>query len=157
MRVNMALKYFSSVKKIPDMRRYGELKFNYKNFIQNLPVHFSNVSNRKCDADPQLVASFYEEYLKKSNDINLMRRQLNLMKERSAEIKRNGGDILMLLKDIKKHNDDIQKFGLELQTIEMKLMDETLRIPNSTCPDSPVGAEEMAVVVKTVGVKFFYI
>jgi seryl-tRNA synthetase len=161
-------KYFSSVKKIPNMRKYGELKFNFKNFLSDLPIHISNIKNRKSDADAESVSKFYKEYMAKVDDINLMRRQVNKMKQMTSEIGKKGGDtssIHQLGRDIKKHNDDINKFQEDLVDIEKSLMDETLRIPNSTHPDAPVGSEENAKIVKIFGKKrkfmkkmyFFYL
>ncbi len=68
---------FSSVKKLPNLRKYGEVKFNFKNFISDMPLHISNVNNRKSDANPEIVEKLYNEYLKKSNEINLLRKRLN--------------------------------------------------------------------------------
>jgi seryl-tRNA synthetase len=146
-------KYFSNVKKIPNMRKYGELKFNFKNFINDLPIHISNIKNRKSDADAESVSKFYKEYMSKLDDINLMRRQINKMKQMTSEIGKKGGDVHQLGRDIKKHNDDINKFQADLTEIEKSLMDETLRVPNSTHPDAPVGPEENAKIVKIVGKK----
>jgi seryl-tRNA synthetase len=142
-------KHFS--KKLPNIRKYGEFKFNFKSFLSNLPMHISNIKNRKADVKPELVEKFYIDYMKKSEDINLMRRQVNKMKTMAGDISKKGGDIEQLGKDIKKHNLDINKFSTELDEIELKLMEETIRIPNLTCPDSPVGTEEKAVIVKEVG------
>jgi seryl-tRNA synthetase len=150
---NYVCKFFSSVKKIPNMRKYGEFKFNFKNFLNDLPLHISNINNRKSDADAESVSKFYREYMSKVDDINLMRRQINKMKQITSEIGKKGGDIHQLGKDIKKHNDDIQKFQGHLVEIEKNLMDETLKLPNATHPDAPVGSEDKAKVVNIVGTK----
>ena len=47
-----------------------------------------------------------------------------------------------------------------LLEIEKNLMNETLRIPNVTHPDSPVGSEDQANVIKVVGekrIKYYFI
>jgi seryl-tRNA synthetase len=142
-----------SIKRLSNLRKYGEFKFNFKNFINEIPMHISNINNRKVDADAQLVAKLFNEYSSKVDDINLMRRQLNTMKQTASDLKKKNMDINNLLKDTKKHSDDIAKFQEQLAEIELKLMNEALRIPNITHPDVPVGSEEKAKVVKMVGVK----
>ena len=73
-------KLFSSVRKLPNLRKYGDFKFNFKSFLSDLPLHLSNVQNRKADANPELIEKLYKEYTKKSNDINLLRKRLNEVK-----------------------------------------------------------------------------
>ena len=68
---------FSSLRKLPNLRKYGDFKFNFKNFISDLPLYISNVNNRKVDASPELVEKLYNEYMKKSNELNLLRKRLN--------------------------------------------------------------------------------
>ena len=116
-------------------------------------MHISNINNRKVDADAELVARLYSEYSNKVNDINLMRRQLNTMKQSASEFKKKNIDINNLMKDVKKHTDDIAKFQEQMGEIELKLMNEALRIPNLTHPDVPVGSEDKAKIIKLVGVK----
>ncbi len=116
-------------------------------------MHISNIKNRKVDADAQLVAKLFSEYSNKVDDINLMRRQLNTMKQTASELKKKNMDITNLMKDVKKHSDDIAKFQEHMAEIEFKLMNEALRIPNITHPDVTVGSEEKAKVIKLVGEK----
>lgn len=145
-------KQFSS-KRLSNLRKYGEFKFNFKNFLNEIPMHISNINNRKVDADAEIVAKLYTEYSNKVNDINLMRRQLNTMKQSISELKKKNIDINNLMKDVKKHTDDITKFQEQMGEIELKLMNEALRIPNLTHPDVPVGSEDKAKIVKVVGDK----
>lgn len=70
-------RFFSNVKKLPNLRKYGDFKFNFKNFLSDLPLHISNVKNRNSDANPELIEKLYNEYIGKSNDLNLMRKRLN--------------------------------------------------------------------------------
>ncbi len=133
------------------MKKYREVKFNFKSFNNDLPVHISNIKNRKVNADAEKVISLYKEYMKKVDDINLMRRQLNEMKNLSREYSKSGKSMELLTKDQKKHNQDITKFQEELAEIEEKLMIEALKIPNQTHPDSPIGDESKAKIIKIVG------
>lgn len=150
--LKFSLKTFA-IKRLSNLRKYGEFKFNFKNFINDIPLHISNINNRKVDADANLVAKLFNEYTNKVNDINLMRRQLNTMKQNASELKKKNMDINNLMKDVKKHTDDISKFQEHLAEIELKLMNEALRIPNITHPDVPVGSEENAKLLKLVGDK----
>jgi seryl-tRNA synthetase len=150
--LQLPLKTFTT-KRLSNLRKYGEFKFNFKNFINEMPMHLSNINNRKVDADAHLVSNLYEEYTSKVNDINLMRRQLNTMKQNASDLKKKNIDINNLMKDVKKHTDDIAKFQEQLGEIEFKLMNEALRIPNITHPDVPVGSEENAKLIKLVGKK----
>lgn len=142
-----------ALKKLPNLRKYGEVKFNFKNLINDLPMHKSNIKNRKVDADAEKVISLYQDYTKKVDDINLMRRQLNEMKNLSKEYAKSGKSVDRLAKDQKKHNQDIAKFQDELVIIEEKLMTEALKIPNHTHPDAPVGDESKAVCLRVIGKK----
>ena len=135
-KINYSCKNFS-LKKLPNLKKYGE----------------SNIKNRKVNADIEKVISLYQQYMKKLDDINLMRRQLNEMKNFSKECAKSGKSVEQLSKDQKKHNQDIAKFQEELAEIENKLMTESLKIPNSTHPDSPVGDESKANILKVVGKK----
>ena len=54
-------KLFSSVKKLPNLRKYGDFKFNFKGFISDLPLHISNVKNRKANVNPELIEKLYNE------------------------------------------------------------------------------------------------
>ena len=140
-----------SIKKLPNLRKYGEIKINFKNLINDLPLHISNIKNRKVSGDIVKVISLYHEYMKKLDDINLMRRQLNEMKNLSKEVAKSGKSVEQLSKDQKKHNQDIVKFQDELSIIENNLMTEALKIPNLTHPNSPVGDESQAKLIKIVG------
>ncbi len=144
---NSTYKYFS----YKPSRKYNNFKFNFKYFIDNLPLHISNINNRKVDASAEAVKLNYNQFMKKQNDINLMRQQMNKFKQMTSDIRKKGGDANQIIKDSKKHSQDIIKFQAELDEIESSLMKEVLSIPNITHPDVPVGDEP--VVLKVVGSK----
>lgn len=146
-----SIKQFSS--KLINSKKYGEIKLNFKNILTDIAVHKSNIKNRKADADVELVAKLYTDYMKKLDDVNLMRKQLNTMRRAISDGSKKGLDVTHLIKDSKKHSEDIDKFLLHLNKIENQLMTEALQIPNLTHPDSPVGGEEKAEVLKVVGKK----
>lgn len=142
-----------SLKKLPNLRKYGDIKFNFKNLITDLPLHLSNIKNRKVAADVEKTITLYQNYMKKLDDINLMRRQLNEMKSLGKDMIKSGKQVDQLAKDQKKHNQDIQKFQAELADIELELMNEALKIPNLTHPDAPIGDETQAKIIKILGKK----
>jgi len=65
---------------LKEISKFGDFKFNFKNFIANLPIHISNVKNRKSDAQPEKIVRLYNDYTQKNNNINEMRRKLNEIK-----------------------------------------------------------------------------
>jgi seryl-tRNA synthetase len=147
----MKLQKFFFSKKLPNLLKYAEVKFNYKHFQDNLSLHKTNIINRKVDADADLLVRLYHDYMKKLDDINLMRRHLNSMKDLSSKLARDKKDITQVSKDSKKYQDDITKFQAEQSEIETRLLSAVLKIPNLTHPDSPIGPESNANVIKTIG------
>jgi len=143
-------KYFA-LKKLPNLKKYGEVKFNFKSLLNDLPVHISNIKNRKVNADAENVLALYHKYVQKVDDINLMRRQLNEMKSLSRDYAKSGKSFDQLSKDQKKHINDIAKFQEELVNIEEELMTQALKIPNETHPDVPIGDESKSKILKVVG------
>jgi seryl-tRNA synthetase len=144
------LQKFNFTKKLPNLLKYGEIKFNFKSFMSNLSLHKTNIINRKVEADVDKVVRLYTDYTRKADDINQMRRLLNKLKELSASMAKSGGSPQQASKDMKKYNDDIARFQNEQLNIEQHLMSEVLKIPNLTHPDSPVGDESNAKVIKEV-------
>jgi len=65
---------------LKEITKFGDLKFNYKQFLSNLPIHISNVKNRKVDAQPEKIVRLYNDYTKKNEGLNQMRRKLNEIK-----------------------------------------------------------------------------
>lgn len=142
-----------SFKRLPNMQKYGEIKLNLRNFTKDFPLYLSNTKNRKANADVEKVTKLYSDYLQKLSDINLMRKQLNEMKNLSKDLIKSGKGIEKLAKDQKKHGEDITKFQEQLAKIENEMMNEALKIPNLTHPDSPVGDETKANEIKINGNK----
>ena len=147
----MKLQKFCFSKKLPNLLKYGEVKFNFKSFLENLALHKSNISNRKVNVDTDLVVRLYNDFTKKNDDINLMRRHLNSMKEMASKLARAGKETTQATKDSKKYSDDIAKMQSDLSIIELNLMSLVCKIPNLTHPDAPIGDEKEAKVLKTVG------
>jgi seryl-tRNA synthetase len=150
--MNFLQKFNFSIKRLPNLYKYGDVKFNFKNFMNNLSLHKTNIKNRKVDVDADLVAKLYTDYMKKTDDINLMRRHLNKIKDLNTQLAKSGNSTGQASKDMKKYNDDIQKIQSDQSDIEYQLMLHMLKLPNLTHPDVPVGDESQAKVVKTVGV-----
>jgi seryl-tRNA synthetase len=142
-----------SFKRLPDLHKYSDIKLNLKNFLKDFPLYKSNTKIRNVNADVEKVTKLYSDYLSKLNDINLMRKQLNTMKSTSKDLIKSGKAIEQLIKDQKKHAEDIIKFQGQLELIEYEMMKEALKIPNLTHPESPVGDESKANIIKICGNK----
>lgn len=140
-------------KKLPNLRKASDFKFNFKSFIDDLPIHKANIKNRKVDADADRVAQQYNEYKQKRDDINLMSFQYNKMKKMITQALKEGGDVSKLTKDSKKHSRDIGLLQKELLNLEERMMNEAISVPNRTHPETPVGDMSQAKIVKSVGEK----
>ena len=53
----MKLQKFYFSKKLPNLLKYGEVKFNFKSFIENFALNKSNILNRKVDGESRRICS----------------------------------------------------------------------------------------------------
>ncbi len=66
-------------KALPRVHRFGRVKLDFKGVVSKLPLVKANVANRLAseriylDANPDRVASLYEEYVKKRYEIDQVR------------------------------------------------------------------------------------
>jgi seryl-tRNA synthetase len=141
------LQKFNFTKKLPNIYKYGELKFSFKNLIQNEALYRTNIMNRKVEVDVDKILKYHTDFTRKADDINLMRRHLNKMKEINSDLNKSGKSTQQAGKDMKKYSDDITKIQSEQADVEKLLMTETLKLPNLTHPDTPVGDESKAKVL----------
>lgn len=148
---NIKNKKFS--KKLSNLNKFGEFKFNFKNFQNDLSLHKTNIKNRNSDANAELVVKLFLDFSKKRDDINLMKQQINKLKQLSSQLTKENKASVQLNKDTKKHVDDVIKLEKELAEIESNLMKEALLIPNLTHPEAPVGDEKQMKLIKTINDK----
>lgn len=117
--------------------------------------------NRKADgyANPDLVNQLYERYRVLKFDIDQLRKKRN---EHAADLK----NVLLIEDEDKKDKlmeshhkigksfkTDLQQREKDFEGVEAQLIQEAMKLPNKTHPDSPVGSEENNRIVKMVGVK----
>lgn len=131
-----------SNKSLANMTKKENFKFNFKEFIENYQLHEMNIKNRKVDVNPVKLKLLYDDYLVKSNDLNLMRQKLNELRNQSKKMAVSGEKLSnFLLKDQVKYNTNIVELVKELEKIESEMIDEAFYIPNNTSLESPVGDE----------------
>ncbi|KAF0523431.1 seryl-tRNA synthetase [Gigaspora margarita] len=125
---------------------------NYKHFISNSSKISENIKNRNVkDANIELVNSLYTTFCNLTTQINSKRNKRNettkLIKQTKLEELRE-----KLVEQARILKEEIQKAELELEKVEKEMIQEGLKIPNDTHHEVIVGGEELAKVVKIVGV-----
>lgn len=77
--VNTPKKLFNenSGKTLLNQKKKENFKFNFKEFLENYQIHEMNIKNRKLDVDPSKIKELFNLYLKKSDNLNILRRNLN--------------------------------------------------------------------------------
>lgn len=141
--------------------KMSHVRLNFKDFAQKLPLIKQNVLNRKAEgyANPDLVHNLYEQYRVLKYDIDQLRKKRN---EHAASLK----NVLLIEDEGKKEKlmeqhqkvgksfkTDLQTREKEFEALEAQLIQEAMKLPNKTHPDSPVGSEENNRIVKVVGQK----
>lgn len=82
-------------------------------------------------------------------DLRSRRNKLSLATRAAAQQSREGRDIL--IEKGKQIKSDIKSYEDQLNLTEAQLLEQGLLIPNEIHPDSPIGPEENARIVKTIG------
>lgn len=141
--------------------KLSHVRLNFKEYAQKLPLIKQNVLNRKADgyANPDLVNQLYEKYRVLKYDIDQLRKKRN---EHAAALK----NVLLIEDEDKKEKlmeshhkigksfkTDLQQREKDFEAIETQLIQEAMKLPNKTHPDSPVGSEDNNRIVKVVGQK----
>jgi seryl-tRNA synthetase len=119
------------------------------------------VLNRKADgyASPDLVNQLYERYRVLKYDIDQLRKKRN---EHAAALK----NVLLIEDEEKKETlmeshhkigksfkTDLQQREKDFEGVEAQFIQDAMKLPNKTHPDSPVGSEDNNRIVKMVGAK----
>eukprot|EP00210_Caulerpa_lentillifera_P002936 g2803.t1 len=133
---------------IPLYKAYLDFKF----IQENVELLKENCWRRKAQANPETVAKLYTQYLTAKQNCEQLRAQRNentksmkgkLSKEQRDDLIKSGVEL----------KNQISVAETELERIQNRLQIEGQRLPNLTHPDAPIGDEEDAVLVKTVGEK----
>ena len=109
-----------------------------------------NTKDRMSSADPQLVASLYDDFLSLQKEAERIRAERN---ENSGAMK---GKIeadrrQQLIQKGQELKESLQKVEEALVLAETALQREGQRIPNLTHPLVPIGGEDLAKVINVVG------
>src|ERR687898_223805 len=110
-----------------------------------------NCRNRGVEADVDLVVGLADrrsELIRELNDFKQQQNQLakSVGGERDLERRQN------LIAESRRMKEVIPEREAELQTVERRLREEMLKIPNMTHPDSPIGKDDTEnVELKRVG------
>ncbi|CAG8472497.1 1006_t:CDS:1 [Funneliformis mosseae] len=127
---------------------------NYKHFISNAKEISQNIINRNIkDANIFTVCSLYEKFRNTTTELNALRSEHNEL-SRSANktsflsTEESRANFIEAAKKLKQR---IQKEESKLIEIEKELLKEALKIPNDTHPNTPIGKEEDAKLIKRIG------
>ncbi|CAI2365143.1 unnamed protein product [Moneuplotes crassus] len=145
---------------IPNFRKYGQVKFDFKKIMDNIGLIEQNCRNRNAiGANPRVVSRYYDHYKQRRYEIDQLRRRRNehakAIKniqsiadddERSEKLRKYKNVGVSFKEDLKRYEDD-------LKIIEYNLMNETLKLPNKTHPDSPIGDEDKNEIIFVKGHK----
>lgn len=105
---------------------------------------------RNSDADPALVAQLYDDFAALEREVDAVRQQRN---ENAASMKgkMEAEQRQQLVRQGKALKDRLAEMEARLQSAKDRLQMEAQRLPNLSHPSSPVGSEEEAAVLETVG------
>ncbi len=124
---------------------------DYKYIKENLELVKENVKHRRVDANPELIVELYE---KRNNTIHQIEELRQKRNQNSAKMKQklSNEERAKFIEEGKKLKDKIAELEKELSRIESALENETVKIPNMSHPEAPLGeGEEDNVEIKRWG------
>eukprot|EP00043_Microstomoeca_roanoka_P007312 m.70433 g.70433 ORF g.70433 m.70433 type:complete len:458 (-) comp13776_c1_seq2:559-1932(-) len=127
---------------------------NFKGWRDNIDYHRQNIANRSVNASIDDAVQAYEQYVLQLQKIEDLRHERNRL---TASIKamenKSGREFHELIQASQQNKSVLQDEEARMPELEDIMFQRGLAIPNETHPDVPVGSEEVAAVVKTVGEK----
>lgn len=136
--------YTSKVRDLP-----VEPRLNYTYLAQNADAVQSNMQKRNhVLVDAKEIKSLYEKRLAVYNELSRLRSQRNDLSKRTTSEPGRRAEIISQAQAVKTN---IKEKEQELDQLEKELLEQALKIPNDSHPDTPVGPEEAARIIKTVG------
>lgn len=123
---------------------------DFKFIRDNLDVVSQNCKNRLSSAQPDAVAKLYDEFVALKQEVDQIRASRN---DNSAAMKAklSAEDRQTLISKGQQLKDQLATLEAKLVQVEDALQREGQRIPNLTHPEVPIGGEEDAAVIRTVG------
>lgn len=118
----------------------------------NVEVVAKNAADRAVEVDVSLVASLYDEVNDLTREVDSLRQQRNEIAEKmkkAGKMTKEDRDICIAAgRDVK---EAILKVEQRLETAQEALAAESAKLPNMSHPDVPIGDEENARLLKTIG------
>ncbi|KAK9843369.1 hypothetical protein WJX74_011088 [Apatococcus lobatus] len=116
----------------------------------NLELVTQNCIDRNSQANPKLIAELYGEYLQLNKEVNSIRQERN---ENAANMKRKleAEERQRLIDAGKGLKEALGAAEIRLSQVQDLLQLEGQKLPNLTHPESPVGSEEEAVELQSIG------
>mmetsp|Transcript_7123 Transcript_7123/g.21735 ORF Transcript_7123/g.21735 Transcript_7123/m.21735 type:complete len:469 (+) Transcript_7123:54-1460(+) len=128
------------------------MSVDFRSVSENVELFRKNAEDRKVSADVDLVARLYTEYRKVTTELSSIRRKRN---ENSAQMKKlktmSNEDKQKCISEGKVLKEQSQELEERSRNIQAQLNEEGTKLPNLTHPDVPIGPEENAAVLRTVG------
>eukprot|EP00188_Purpureofilum_apyrenoidigerum_P004314 Plantae.Rhodophyta-Purpureofilum_apyrenoidigerum.ctg4793.p1 GENE.Plantae.Rhodophyta-Purpureofilum_apyrenoidigerum.ctg4793~~Plantae.Rhodophyta-Purpureofilum_apyrenoidigerum.ctg4793.p1 ORF type:complete len:469 (-),score=75.15 Plantae.Rhodophyta-Purpureofilum_apyrenoidigerum.ctg4793:642-2048(-) len=130
------------------------MSVDFRTVSENVELFKKNVEDRKVNADVELVAKLYKEFRAVTTELTAIRTKRN---ENSAQMKKiktmTNEEKQKCILEGKSLKEQTQELEEKSRDIQAQLTVEGIKLPNLTHPDVPVGPEENAAVLRTVGSK----
>ncbi|KAJ2831263.1 seryl-tRNA synthetase [Coemansia erecta] len=140
------------------VRTLLQASFDYKYIRDNADQLLENATNRNVhNARPHHVGELYDEYRGLLTQTNEHRSALNAASKEMGVLAKSMSDpksksaMLDLRERARVAKQAIQDIKAQLTEVESRLRNEAAKIPNTTHPDTPIGDETKARVVRTHG------
>jgi len=123
---------------------------DYKAIRDDVEAVKANCERRNAAADPDLVVTLYEQYLKEKLELDAVLKSRN-DNAKSMKQKLSPEERTALIEEGKALKEQAATLEETLAVTEAKLQAEGQKIPNATHPDVPTGGEEEATLLKEAG------
>ncbi|KAH7916367.1 seryl-tRNA synthetase [Hygrophoropsis aurantiaca] len=138
---------------IPPSVTLPKPRLDYRKIVEASDYKSHNAFNRKSPLPIgalQSVKRAYEKQKTLSSMLSIKRHARSTLGERIRKIK-DPAEKTVILKEATAMKNEVSELEAKLAEIEEKLLSLALAIPNDTHPESPLGAEEAAIVLSIHG------
>ncbi|CAK0784047.1 hypothetical protein CVIRNUC_007250 [Coccomyxa viridis] len=116
----------------------------------NLSVHVQNVRDRNSDADPEKVVQLYDRWTQMLMEVERLRSERNA-NAKAMKGKMEAAARAELVAQGRQLKEQLSQLEAILDEAEAELQQEAQKLPNLTHPQAPVGDEDQAVLLRSVG------
>lgn len=123
-------------------------RLDYRALLSDLPTILSNAKTRNAATSPeqiQTAATLAQARVDLNTQLNQLQKERGIVGERVRKREEGAKEEAQRIKD------EIHQLSPKVTEVEAKLLAAALPIPNTTHPDVPVGPEENAVTLETLG------